>query len=123
MKPSDPKLLFVVSFLAIDFFFTSSDNSVHICFLIQFVSRHLVISRLSNLFTCNRLQYSLFFSYFCDIGCYVSFFISYFVSLDSLSFLGEPGQRFVDFVYAFKEAALDLIFSILIIILFISSAS
>ena len=36
--------------------------------------------------------------------------ISYFVYLGSLSFLpGEPGQRFVNFVYPFKEPTLGFI--------------
>ena len=37
------------------------------------------------------------------------FFFIYFVYLDSLSLLGEFGQRYVNFVYPFKELALDFI--------------
>ena len=49
------------------------------------------------------------FLYFCGIS-YVSFFVSYFVYLGSLSFLlGEPGQRFVNFVYPFKEQTFGFI--------------
>ena len=48
------------------------------------------------------LQYQFFVFFF--------FFISYFVYLGSVSFfLGEPGQRFVDFVYPFKMLALGFI--------------
>ena len=70
--------------------------------------------------------YIYIYLYFCSISCDFSSFISYFVYLGLLSFLlGEPGQRFVNFVYPFKEPALGFtdFFSIvfLIFILFISS--
>lgn len=36
-----------------------------------------------------------------------SFFISYFLYIGSFSFLNEPGQRFVNVVYPFKDQALS----------------
>ena len=93
------------------FYFTSSDQSVQIIyFLIQFrwaVSINLSISsRLSNLLVFSCSYYSVFL-YIYTISWYYSFFISYFVYLGSVSFLlGEPGQRFVYFVYPIKEPAL-----------------
>ena len=70
-------------------------------------------SRLSTLLAYDPLEYTLviffFFLCFCSISCYFSFFVSYFVYLGSLFFLGEPGHRFVDFVYPFKTLALGFI--------------
>ena len=44
------------------------------------------------------------------ISCFISFFISYIVYLRSLSFLlGEPGQRFISYVYPFKDPAFGFI--------------
>ena len=52
----------------------------------------------------------LFFFNFCSISCDFSSFISYIVYLGLFSFLlGEPGQRFVSFVYPFKEPDLGFI--------------
>ena len=76
-----------------------------------YVSRNLFISfRLSKLLAYN-CSYNCFYAslYFCGIG-YLSFFISYFVYLGPLSFLlGEPGQRFVNFVCPFKKPDLGFI--------------
>ena len=65
--------------------------------------------------------YWFFFLYFFSISWDFSSFIYYFVYLGSLSFLlGEPGQRFVNFVYPFKEPTLGmLIFSIFFNLYFI----
>jgi len=52
----------------------------------------------------------LWFSVFCSIYCEFSFFISYFVYLAFFSpLLGESSQRFVNFVYLFKEPAVAFI--------------
>ena len=76
-----------------------------------YVSRNLFISfRLSKLLAYN-CSYNCFYAslYFCGIG-YLSFFISYFVYLGPLSFLlGEPDQKFIDFVHPFKKPALGFI--------------
>ena len=51
----------------------------------------------------------VFFFFSCGIGCCISFLISYFVYLGSVSFFGEPGQRFISFIYSFKDPALGFI--------------
>jgi len=78
------------------------------------ISRNLSISsRLLDLLTYNCSQYFLLV-FFCIIGWYFSFYISYFIWV--LSFLpGKSGQRFVNFIYPFKEPALVFIdFSLLL---------
>ena len=47
--------------------------------------------------------------HFCVNSCYFFFLTSYIVYLGPFSFLGEPGQRFVNFVYPFKEPTLGFI--------------
>ena len=74
--------------------------------------------------TVHSILLWIFFFNFCGISCNFSSFISYFIYLDLLSFLlGEPGQRFVNFIYPFKEPSLSFISSIAfsICIFFISS--
>ena len=52
----------------------------------------------------------LFFLYFFGISCYFSSFISYFIFLNTPSFLlCKTGQRFVNFIYPFKEQILSCI--------------
>ena len=61
-----------------------------------------------------------FFLHFCAICCYFSSFTSYCVYLDLLSFLlGEPGYRFVNFVYLLKNQALR--FTVLFLFVLTSS--
>ena len=71
-----------------------------------YVSRNLSLSsRLSSLLAYDYLEYSLIF--FVSLQ---SSFICYFVYLSPLSFLlGEPSQKFVDFVYIFKSTVLGFI--------------
>ena len=67
----------------------------------------------------------LFFFFFVFLWYQLIFLLFRFVYLGSLSvLLGEPGQRFVNFVYIFKEPALgfvNLVIIFLISVLFISS--
>ena len=52
----------------------------------------------------------LFIYLFCGIGYYFPSLISYFVYLGPLSFiLGDPDQRFVNFVYPYKKSTLGFI--------------
>ena len=79
--------------------------------------------------TCwHIIVHIVFLWFFVFLQCQLLFFpfISYFVHLGPLSFLlGEPGQRFIDFVYPFKKLALGFInffhCFFLISLLFISS--
>ena len=87
-----------------------------------YVSRkYSISSRLSNLLKYNCLWYS--FMFFHSICSDFSFFISYFICLVSLSLLDESGQRFVNFVYPFKETALIFIDFFLFFIYFIDFLS
>ena len=77
-----------------------------------YVSRKLSISlHWSDLLAYDCSLYSLkVFLYFCNISWDFSYFISYFLYFDFLScLLGEPGQRFVNFVYPFEKTALGFI--------------
>ena len=68
-----------------------------------------ISSRLSNLLAYDN---TLRFFFPCSIWVSVVIFLfspPYFVYLGSLSFLGELGQRFVNFVYLFKESTLSFI--------------
>ena len=73
-----------------------------------------VSQNLSFLLGCQICWHMVFYSQhsltvFHNILWDFSFFISYFVYLGSLSFLGESGQRFVNFVYPLKNPALGFI--------------
>ena len=74
-----------------------------------YISRKLSISSRLGCEICWHVivhNLSLFFN-FCSISCDFSSFISYIVYLGLFSFLiGEPGWRFVNFVYPFREQAL-----------------
>ena len=66
------------------------------------------------------IQYVHFFFLVCAL---LFFFLTfYFVNLDFLSLLlGEPDQRFINFVYTFKEPALGLHFFLLLFSHFVNS--
>ena len=95
--------IFPISFLVIGLFLLDSVlagcNSLESCLFLlgcQFVG----------------IQLFIVFSYgFLGIcSCDFSFFVSYFVCLGFFSLLlGESGQRFFNFIYLFKELALDFI--------------
>ena len=71
---------------------------------------------------CHSLAWENFLLYFCSVSWDVSFFISYFIC--HLSFLlGEPGQKFVNFIYLFKEPALSFLLICSIFLISISFAS
>ena len=99
------------------FYFTSSDHSVQIIFLLYSVFVGcMFLETCPFLLGCPVCWYIivhsifLWFLDFWGISCYVSHVIYYFVYLCSLSFLLiELLQRFVDFVPPFKELALDFI--------------
>ena len=117
MKPSGPGLLFVGSVFYDVFNFFYSDQSVQLVyfFLIQFWQAvglqkdvHFLVVEFVVIYLLIVFSYG--FLYFCSICCDFSFFISNFVYLDSFSPpLGESSQKFVCFVYLFKESALALI--------------
>lgn len=66
------------------------------------------------------IQYVHFFFSMCTFNCF--FFLTfYFVNLDFLSLFGEPDQRFINFVYTFKEPALGLHFFLLLFSHFVNS--
>ena len=139
MKPSGPILSFerrVFFFLNYGFYFISNDwpTQVICFFLTQFWWACICLENCLFLLGCQicwhvtvhsiLLWIFFFFLYFCGIRCNFSSFISYVVYLNLLSFLlGEPGQRFVSFLYPFKEPPLRFISSIAfsICIFFISS--
>ena len=85
------------------------------------MSRNLSISSwLSNFLVHNCSWYSLcfsflsfffFFLYICSMSCYVSFFFIINIRFAWLfSFLyGEPGQKFINLIYTFKEPDFDFI--------------
>ena len=113
---------FCKEFLSYRFYFTTNDCSVQVIyfFLIQFwyISRNLsIFSRLCNFLAYNCWSYLLCLGGDWLVGCISMvavvispLFISHFIHLGLCSFLlGEPGQRFVNFVCCFKEPTLDFV--------------
>ena len=112
VKPSGPGLLFVGNV-----FMTYSISVLVICSVLldSVLAGYKFLESCPFLLACQICWHTifhsipLFFLYFCIISCTFSFFISYFVYLGLFSPLGESGQRFVNFVYLFKETALGFI--------------
>ena len=116
-QPLDPQGSPCGEFLSSRVYFSSSDWSVQIiCFsLIQFWLSCMFLESCPFLLGCQICWHIIVLFLFvcfnyCSTSCNFSFFTSYFIYFGSLSFLlVESAQRFVSFVYPFKEPALDFI--------------
>ena len=75
-----------------------------------YFSTKLSISSKLSICCCIIAVFSYLFPPTSPVNWNYSFFTSYFVYLGAISFLlGESGQRFVNFVYPFKEPALGFV--------------
>ena len=117
MKLSGPGLLFAKFFLYYRLYFKSSDNCSNYLFLLDSVFMGCIFLETYPLLLGCPIYWRIIvhsillwvFLYFCGIGFYFSSFISFFVYLVLSLFFLVSGQRFVNFVYPFKNPALGFI--------------